>query len=766
MARAHRPLVRPAVAVAVGIAAVTGLAPGVAPGVPSRVGLVVVACAALGGRGALARMALVAWCLLGAEAAVRSRHVPAALDVSVGGERLVSVEGVVAHAPVGGSAGRWLLALRAMGEPWRPASGRIAIDRTAAVPRLGRGDVVRATGVLRAFPVARNPGGLDRREHYRRRGVVGRMSDPRLVRVAEGAASSPRRRLDALRDAIARRADATRSPVAAALVRALLLGDRRALDPAIADGFRRAGIVHLLAISGLHVALVGGAVFAAMRWLTASRVAAALVGLAVLATYAGLAGFAPPVVRAAVLAAGAMIAPALLRRADSWNSLAGAALVTLLARPADLFAPGFALSYAAVAGILLHAGRWDVGMRVGRRLPMRVRPFVRHVASSLAVSAAASVGTVPLVWAWFGAVHPWAPVATLLVGPLFVATLLAAFASVVPGVAVVAGPVFEGLGAALVAVASWCADWPAATIAVAAPGIASVIVAGAAFVAAARRPALVGWLPLVLIVGATLRSSDAGDHVATLLDVGHGLAGVATDARGGTWLYDAGSTDVPAVATRVVGPYLRATGRRRCRAAIVSHADHDHTSGIAALADAGWLARIVVDPAALGRAPLRAVHPRPAARRVLGDNDGSIAVVHERAGVRVLFTGDVEAAGIFGILRGLDGPVDVVVAPHHGGEAWNFPRLLDAARPRIVLVSARGEVRPATRAACDARAIPIASTAACGALTVRLVDGGFTVQGHVRGAWRFRRATRGCRAPSSCSRACSCPSRGSASPAP
>ncbi len=766
MARVHRPLVRPAVAVAVGIAGVTLFAPDLGPGTCGRAGFAVVAVAALGGRRVLVGAALAAWSLLGAESAVHARHVPAALDVSRGGVRLVAVEGVVVAVPVGGGVGRWTLALRAMGEPWRPARGRVVVDRTDATLRLARGDTVRATGVFRPFPGARNPGDLDRREHYRRRGIVGRLGDPRIERLACGARWSPLGRLDALRDAIARSADATRSPTAAALVRALLLGDRRALDPAVAGAFRRAGIVHLLAISGLHVALVGGAVFGALRWVGASRSVSAGIGIAVLGTYAGLAGFAPPVVRAGVLAAGAMIAPALLRRADSWNSLAGAALVTLLVRPADLFAPGFALSYAAVAGILLHAGRWDVGLRASRRVPVRVRPIVRHAASSVAVSAAASLGTVPLIWAWFGVVNPWAPLATLLVGPLFVATLLAAFASAVPGVSIVAGPLFEWLAAGLVGVASWCADWPMSAIAVAAPGGATVVLAGAVFVVAARRPLLALWLPLVMIVGATLRSSDAGDHVLTLLDVGHGLAGVATDVRGDTWLYDAGSSDVPAVAPRVIAPYLRATGRGRCRAVIVSHADHDHTSGVAALVDGGWVARVVHEPSGLASAPLRAVHPRPEARRVLGDNDGSIAVVHERCGVRVLLTGDVEAAGIFGILRDLRAPVDVVVAPHHGGAAWNFGQLLDAARPRIVLVSARGDVHPATRAACAARGIPIASTAFGGALTVRARDGVFTVRGHVDGAWRFALATRGCRAPSSCSRACSCPTRGSASRAP
>lgn len=718
------------------------------------------------------------WFLIGLEVGARAAWIEPGRDVgrlALSTGRLVEIEGRVGRAPIGGGSGSYTLQVETVGLPRRPAGGAVVcfLDRRPrADPR--RGDRVRVVGRLLPLRDPSNPGQADTARRLRRRGVRARLKgDPGCVtRLAAAAPLHPGRRLDDLRAELARIAGARLSPAAAGLFRALLLGERDALDSAFAADFQRGGILHFLAISGLHVALLAGGLGRLLRAAGVPRGVVAVVVVAALVLQAGLAGGRTPVVRAAVLAAGVFVAPTLLRAADPWNLMAGAALLTLLLRPGELFAPGFALSYGAVAGILLFANRLDFGRRLtdwpGEGWATRWRRrMLRAAAGAVAVTVAAWVGSGPIIWEVFGVVHPWVPLTNLAVLPMFGLTLVTALASAVimpcgGVVAAAAAALFEIAAAGLGVVGQVAAAAPGACVPVTPAGSLALIgcVAVAVAAAAARRLLLLAAIPLLLVGAAYARGRSPAPEL-TVLDVGQGLSVFVGTGGGGTWLFDLGSTDRLDVTGQVIAPFLRARGVARGVEVFVSHAERDHMSGLAALHAQGRIgvlrasrpARLRVvsdarrtrdgDRGGTRAARWRALHPPRRPTPWLGANDGSLVILAEVAGLSVLLPGDVEEAGLARLVRGLGRQVDVLIMPHHGGWSENLAPFLLACRPRVVLISARrGFPDARTLALLDRLDIPTFVTWRQGALSVRWSPHSLTVRGHRGGCVELSRGPR------------------------
>ncbi len=164
------------------------------------------------------------------------------------------------------------------------------------------------------------------------------------------------------REAIGNRIDQTLSPPASGIARALIIGDQGQVDEGIRDNLAASGLAHVLAISGLHLSLVAGGVFAAIRMGLAffyglgQRVnvkkVAALGGMGAALIYLGLSGASVSAIRATLmllLVFGAVLAG---RRALTMRNVAFAALFVIIIDPASIFRPSFQLSFAAVTALV------------------------------------------------------------------------------------------------------------------------------------------------------------------------------------------------------------------------------------------------------------------------------------------------------------------------------------------------------------------------------------------------------------------------------
>ena len=513
------------------------------------------------------------------------------------------------------------------------------------------------------------------------------------------------------------------------LLAPLLLGARGGLDDSLEVALRRAGLAHLLAVSGLHVAVLAG-----LAWIVASplprRGRLLSVGL-VVAGYLLLLGPRPSILRSAAMALVALLALLLERPPQPANSLAVVVLVLVVSDPARVLEVGFQLSVAATAGIVV------LVPPLGRRLP-----FPPIWGKALAVPLAAQLATLPWTVAWSGGIHPAATGLDLVAMPwlaVYLASGLVALSS-----ALVGGPDLLGWVADLDRPVEWLADLPASSwwflplrvdpwlgAALWLVCVGLLVVEGCrdgrvpdpeeglrdrsgdgARSAKAPRWRL-GCVMLVAVVSSGARAPqppppevrffDVGQGDATLL-VGGGEA-ILVDG-GGWWRGDFGG--------RVLVPALVRAGVSRLRAVVLSHPDRDHCRGLVDVSrwlpvdevwsSPGWnepCARELVglpgarwrplwagDRRRVGPWHLEVLHPVAGDRSV--GNDRSLVLRATVDGRGVLLSGDVEARAERELMRRHGDRLATVLlkVAHHGSKTSTGGRWIDVTQPQVAVVSA------------------------------------------------------------------------------
>ena len=212
-----------------------------------------------------------------------------------------------------------------------------------------------------------------------------------------------------------------RAGPAAGLATAVLIGDRRYLDQAVIERFRRAGASHLLALSGLHVGIVYGCVLVLMR--LAPRRAGPLTAAAVAAAYALVATGGPALARAAMMASVGSLLAVTDRERRPVPIIALAALMLLAIEPGAAAQLSFQLSFLALLGVL-------GGARIAARLPPGP---ARWIGGAVLCSVGAQAATAPLVLTTFGALYPGSVLLAPLLMPAVTVFLVAALAMGVAG---------------------------------------------------------------------------------------------------------------------------------------------------------------------------------------------------------------------------------------------------------------------------------------------------------------------------------------------
>jgi competence protein ComEC len=641
---------------------------------------------------------------------------------------------------------------------------RLRLTWYDAPHRLAPGDAFSLVARLRAPHGSRNPGGFD----YEGWLLVTGHGATGYVRSGAPDASAPRgvaRCWLALRARIADRIGATlHDPDAAALVTALAIGERfRFTEQHWAD-FRRTGTSHLVAVSGMHVALIGVLAFLLLRalWirlpqpvasydLEAASVASALCT----AYYAALTGLAVPAQRSLLMVVVALALLVSRRRVGAFQVLAATLLAVLVWDPFAPLTASFWLSYGAVAILLALAAP-----RQPRHPPATGwRRVLRPAATLLALQWSIGFALLPLTAAFFDEVSVVGPLVNMIAIPLFNLVLvpLTLLATLLLQVEVLAAP----LGSPLLQLVGWLAahtvavlhavavaPWAALAVPQAPPVTIALAACGVAFALCAR--ALPGrrwaWVAVLPMFFPAREVPALGAVRVVVLDVGQGLAvSVATHAH--RLLFDAGPSFRSGFDSGddIVLPALRASAPRGLDLLIVSHADNDHAGGAAAVLAAFPKADVRKGPDVTtlpGRVCERderwewdgvgfaILHPaRDFAAR--GNESSCVLKVSARGG-SVLITGDIEARGETAIVRSGGLASDVVVVPHHGSATSSSQAFVDAAAAKLALVSAGyanrwGFPKPAVTTRWERGGAHVAVTADEGALTVSIDAAGPTL---------------------------------------
>lgn len=499
---------------------------------------------------------------------------------------------------------------------------------------------------------------------------------------------------------------------AAALLRALLTGDRSQLSYAVQNDLSVAGMRHAVAVSGMHVSML-----LALLSLLCGRNPrlTAFLGIPVVALFALMTGASASVCRAAVMQILLLCAPLLRREPDPPTSLAAAALVLLIQNPWAIASVSFQLSFAAVAGLLLFSGPIQRRILALSRRPGRVLRFAAGVVSA---SLGATVLTLPLTVFYFRMVS------------------LAAIAANLLGLWAVTGCFTLGLLSCLLGPAGPVLAWPAALLARYVLALCRILAAWPYAAAYPQNWPLMVWgicayglallwliskrkLPvlwplcgltaafLVCILAARWQFVRSPWQF-TALDVGQGQC-LLLRCGDFSAVIDCGGSYGPEAGEQLART-LHSAGVTRTDALILTHYDADHAGGAEQL-----LHRVTIDSLFLPdmadssgvRAALEESGSRvfqvnttmeitfPGGKILLyppvsgeNDNNSGVCVLATAAEYDILVTGDLDQYAEMRLLSRQTLPaVELLVAGHHGSAGATSQILLDTVQPETVLIS-------------------------------------------------------------------------------
>jgi len=513
---------------------------------------------------------------------------------------------------------RFVLQVDSLGTDPVPVTGRLRVSARGDLPELSVGDRIAFAGKIRGIRNFNNPGGFDYERHMAFQGlwVTAYVRKDSLVVLQKNRSPSWIESIQEKRSELAGVIEKTAvSAVSEGVLKALIIGDKSSISDDLRERFNRAGISHLLAISGLHIGIVAGLFFGIFRgllswwrpllWNGWLHPAAAGLTLVPVLAYGLISGMSPATQRALVMVLVFLVTFWVRREPDVLNTIALAALVILMVHPPALFSISFQLSFAAVIAIV-----WGLS-RVVQPVPKeftRYGVWKRRLKTFLWVSFWAVIGTLPLTMFYFNQVSFIGLAANLIFIPLigFITVPLGLSGVFLHLINPALGEWFFH-GAHLVAAFSlkmvpFFAELPWGAMRTITPtpleiGCYYLLVWSLVNLPASSDPLKNKnriWTPKrVLICVLVIFSADVGywgyqrfgraDLRVTVMDVGQGSAILAELPGGRCLLIDGGGfydNSVFDVGARIVAPILWRKKIRTVDTIVLTHPDSDHLNGL------------------------------------------------------------------------------------------------------------------------------------------------------------------------------------------
>ncbi len=602
-------------------------------------------------------------------------------------------------------------------------------------------DQVAVYGKLEHPRGPRNPGDFDFRRHLLLNGISAVMylksANDFLPFGEHERTVSASRSIARVRSAIASAIDETVGGVEGAFLKGILIGDRSEIPMEVKDSFINAGVIHVLAVSGLHVGMVALILVSVFSLLRLRRTWTTLLTLLSLFIYVLLTGSAPSVVRATIMATVILVARLLQKKPDVFNSLAFAAILIYFIDAKQLFNPGFQLSFAAVGSILYFYPKifW-----YSEHFPEKVRRsrLFDFLWKLFSVSAAAQVGTIPFTVTYFGKVSLVSLLTNLFVIPavgvgLALGFAISFFALFSGWLAAIYGEAEHLLLNIVLRVVDYSGSIPFAFLSVAKFGFLDFLLfySVALFVFNWKEKQLRRKLVFPMLILANIALFLAffreGPRLRiTVLDVGQGDATLVEFPSGKTLLVDGGPKTLNYDAgEKIVAPFLKRT-LKKLNALVVTHPHSDHLGGVEAVLraisvgevyDAGHKAesklyqdfqraitelgvpfyhlkagdRIEIDK----DVRIFVLHPtmdfvqRDSIHFVQDFNNGSVVLRIQYGKTALLLTGDAEEPSELQIVQLFDGFLksSFVKVGHHGSITSSTPQFVEAMRPDHAAIS-------------------------------------------------------------------------------
>ena len=534
----------------------------------------------------------------------------------------------------------------------------------------------------------------------------------------------------------------------AGLVKGVLLGDKSDISQNIYMAFRKSGLAHIVAVSGMHINILLGlamsffGIFGIKRRMPIMLLYIAIVWLMALVT-----GLSASCVRAACMVTLFYIAWFMRKNDDPLTSLGISVIIMLMLNPASFFDVGFRLSVASTAGILLFSNK----------IAHKLQFLPKALTELVAVYFAAQIGIIPVTVHYFGTVSLTGLVANIVICPLlpliYLLIIVTLFMCDIPFAGIILVKILRVFVKAILYTIAALGSIPYASISVGRLGALGMfayctgVAAVYYFLKDERQKSLacllaVSFAVCIISVGGFYNSAAR----LAFLNVGDGDCAIMS-VNGINIMVDSGGSEDYDIAKTAVIPYMDRAGISKIDIALVSHYHIDHCLGFVSMMKQGKIKNIVLPLKIYENSMknyLESVAKQTGTRLLYisegkrlsdknltvtaynsytdGNENNGMVYYFDYGTNRICFSGDVEASGEQKLLLQLPKvSCDILKVAHHGSKTSSTPQFIQAAKPKYAVVSRRGKNIPdQTRDIFKSNGVTVYSTSAYGTIVFEL----------------------------------------------
>ncbi|MDO4344703.1 MAG: DNA internalization-related competence protein ComEC/Rec2 [Eubacteriales bacterium] len=603
---------------------------------------------------------------------------------------------------------------------------KCAIVYTGEDPDVRIGNEILAKGICAYPKEQRNPGGFDAKKYYGAQSIAIFLQKADIIERTD-CVWPVRDSIRKIGNILERQLYLIGNENDAGILNAMLLGNRNGVGEEIKDLYQDVGIIHLLAISGLHVSMTGMALYRALRRLCLPFGAAGFLAGGIMTAYACMTGFGISTVRAVLMFVIFLISQCAGRTYDLLTSLTVAAVVLLGFRDANITQAAFLLSFGAVCGVI-HSRGWKSG---------------RLLETPLGIGISVQIWTLPLGAYFYYQIPVYAVLLNLLVIPLMPFVLIFGIAGIAASfLSTVLGQFFFAPAHYLL----WLTKLlclgirrlPGAFLVTGQPALwklaiyyGAVVIFGIFFrkYQKYQKIDLIKLIFAIILLAGVFLPSGQKEFTMTFLDVGQGDGCCVQNEGRSVWMVDGGSSNEKNIARYGLEPFLKYSGTDTVDYWMVSHFDSDHISGLLEILAsyvpgafgkniAGITIGTILVPRGLENtleaaniislAAKNGIRVRTVGRgdtlhdgnmtvKILAPEDGafydnnneaSVVALVTYHGFSALLTGDVEGEGERRLLKeGLLADIDLLKAAHHGSAYTTSKEFLEETLPEVTVIS-------------------------------------------------------------------------------